>query len=84
MVRPAKLTYVIPGYNTAIEPDINPNLPSCCISLFFKVWNGSSRGDRVQRHVDQSGDTSCSRRSRCRIKTLPLSSTGFVNVHLAT
>src|SRR5271165_6356876 len=57
-------------HDAAPKSNIPPAL-ACGGSHFRLVgWNGSGRGNAVQRHLDERGDATCRGRARSRLKTL--------------
>lgn len=47
-----------------------------------EVLHGSSRRDRVERHVHDGGDTTGRRCARARPEALPVRPPGFVEMHM--
>ena len=74
---------VISWNDTAIEADINPALALGSIDFNVEVLDSGGRWDSVQRHVDDSSDTSKSSSFGTGPKALPFCAPRFVEMYVS-
>src|SRR5215213_5811911 len=69
-------------HHSTPEPHIYKTIISRLVQLLFKTGKRCSRGNRVERHIDERGDAARSRSERRTTKAFPLSAARRVDVNV--
>lgn len=73
----------IPGNYTTIEADIDPALSPASLELLLETMESGGGRNGVERHVNNRCYTSTGSCASASPETLPLSSTGFVEMDMS-
>ena len=78
-----KWAHLVARDDPAPERNVRPALRGARSTTFGReVLHGSSRRDRVERHVYDGGDTARRRCARTRPEALPVRPPGFVEMYM--
>src|SRR3954466_13096762 len=74
--------FKVSGYRSRPKPHVNIALAFCGPPLRLKVRYRCRWWNTIQRHINQRCHATGRRRLRCSFESLPLGSTGFVNMNM--